>query len=177
MKNYKDSDYAHNKFSKGIVYNFADSRVEVTLEDYLAENPDGSEEDFQTIKALSDQIYLDQVTEENAQTYKNVSLHSLLDVSDATEFSPQEQLEVEASTEEEAQALRAVQAFLRSGKLTLTQRKRFALFYIQGLSTRQIAVKEGVSQRSIMECLQACEKKMKEFLKKYPLTPPKNCIK
>jgi hypothetical protein len=39
MKNYKDSDYALNKFSEGIVYRFADRIVEITLEDYLAENP------------------------------------------------------------------------------------------------------------------------------------------
>ena len=40
MKNYKDSDYARNKFSEGIVYRFADRIVEITLKDYLAENPD-----------------------------------------------------------------------------------------------------------------------------------------
>lgn len=171
MKNYRDSDYAHNKFNPGIVYRFADSIVVVTQEDYLLENPDRTEQDFRALKALSDHIYLEQVTEENAQTYKNVSLHSLLEVSDTTEPSPQERLEEQETAVMEAQALHGVQAFLRSGKLTSTQRRRFALFYIQGLSTRQIAELESVSQYSIWECIQACEKKMRNFLLKHPVTP------
>ncbi len=35
MKNYKDSDYAINKSSEGIVYRFADRIVEIILKDYL----------------------------------------------------------------------------------------------------------------------------------------------
>lgn len=71
MKNYRDSDYALNKHSKGIVYRFADKIVEVTLAGYLAENPDKTEADFRMLKELSDSIYLDQVQDENAQTKKN----------------------------------------------------------------------------------------------------------
>ena len=44
MKNYKDSDYALNKYSQGIVYKFADGIVEITLEDYLRDNPDKTEQ-------------------------------------------------------------------------------------------------------------------------------------
>ena len=61
MKNYKDSDYALNKFSEGIVYKFADRIVEITLEDYLAENPGRTAQDFLELKALSDEIYHQQV--------------------------------------------------------------------------------------------------------------------
>ena len=46
MKNYKDSDYALNKFSEGIVYRFADRIVEIAQEDYLAENPGKTAQDF-----------------------------------------------------------------------------------------------------------------------------------
>lgn len=35
MKNYKDSDYALNKYSENIVYKFADGVKEITLEDYI----------------------------------------------------------------------------------------------------------------------------------------------
>ena len=61
MKNYKDSDYARNKFSDGIVYRFADRIVEITLKDYLAENPDKTVEDFMELKALTEaglELYL-----------------------------------------------------------------------------------------------------------------------
>ena len=57
MKNYKNSDYALNKYSEGIVYQFTDSMVEVTLADYLRENPEKTEADFMELKALSDAIY------------------------------------------------------------------------------------------------------------------------
>lgn len=52
MKNYRKSDYALNKYRKGIVYKFADGIVEVTLEDYLRENPDKTETDFPSPQAL-----------------------------------------------------------------------------------------------------------------------------
>lgn len=61
MKNFKDSDYALNKFSEGIVYRFADRIVEITLDDYLTENPGKTEQDFLELKALSDEIYHEQV--------------------------------------------------------------------------------------------------------------------
>ena len=35
MKNYKDSDYAANKYSEGIVYRFADSVEVVSLDTYI----------------------------------------------------------------------------------------------------------------------------------------------
>lgn len=47
MKNYKDSDYALNKYSEGIVYQYADGRKQtIWLEDYLAANPGKTAEDF-----------------------------------------------------------------------------------------------------------------------------------
>ncbi len=39
MKNYRKSDYALNKFSEGIVYQFSDGTVEISLADYLRDNP------------------------------------------------------------------------------------------------------------------------------------------
>ena len=77
MKNYRESDYALNKYSRGIVYKFADRIVEVTLEDYLRENPDKTEADFLELKALSDEIYLHQIRLETAQGNKLASIHGL----------------------------------------------------------------------------------------------------
>lgn len=39
MSKYQDSDYAVNKFSKGIVYRFSNETIEITLEAYLRDNP------------------------------------------------------------------------------------------------------------------------------------------
>ena len=77
MKNYRDSDYAVNKFSKGIVYRFDDETIEITLEDYLRENPDKTEEDFLRLKAISDEIFLEEIRLETAQGRKLVSIKDL----------------------------------------------------------------------------------------------------
>ena len=56
MYNYRKSDYAINKNSPNIVYRFHNEIIEITLEDYLEENPDKTEHDFAELKAQSDQI-------------------------------------------------------------------------------------------------------------------------
>lgn len=50
MKNYRKSDYALNKFSEGIVYQFSDRTLEISLEDFLRANPGKTEADFMTLK-------------------------------------------------------------------------------------------------------------------------------
>ena len=77
MRDYRKSDYAINKNSPNIVYRFHDEIVEVSLEDYLKENPDKTEQDFAELKALSDEIYYEQDRAESAQTRKDVSIHGL----------------------------------------------------------------------------------------------------
>ena len=74
MRNYKDSDYALNRYSQGIVYKFSDGIVEITLEDYLRDNPDKTEEDFAKLKALSDEIYYQQDRQEYRVSHLDVSI-------------------------------------------------------------------------------------------------------
>ena len=80
MQNYRKSDYAINKNSPNIVYRFHNEIIEITLEDFLKENPDKTEHDFAELKALSDQIYYEQDRAESAQTRKDVSIHGLEDL-------------------------------------------------------------------------------------------------
>lgn len=77
MRDYRKSDYAINKYSPNIVYRFQDEIIEISLDDYLKENPDKTEQDFSELKALSDAIYYDQDRSENAQTRKDVSIYGL----------------------------------------------------------------------------------------------------
>ena len=51
VQNYRKSDYAINKNSPNIVYRFHNEIIEITLEDYLKENPDKTEHDFAELKA------------------------------------------------------------------------------------------------------------------------------
>ena len=80
LKNYKESDYALNKYSQGIVYKFADGTVEVTLEDYLRDNPNGTEADFAKLKAWSDGVYHEQAVQEQRTCRRNVSIDQVSEV-------------------------------------------------------------------------------------------------
>ena len=93
MKNYQDSDYALNKKNmQAIVYRFADGSVmEITLADYLAENPGKTEADFIALKALSDADYHERDKEEYRQTWKNASIAGL----EETEYCAGDTLEHE----------------------------------------------------------------------------------
>lgn len=115
MKNYRESDYALNKYSRGIVYKFADGVVEVTLEDYLRENPGKTEADFLELKALSDEMYLDQVRMETAQGKKLVSLHGL-EETDACATRPLDEEYME--DEEKRRVMQAADKLFREGRLT-----------------------------------------------------------
>lgn len=160
MKNYKESDYALNKFSEGIVYRFADRIVEITLKDYLAENPDKTIEDFLELKALSDEIYHQQVIDENRTSRLDVSINGM----EETEVFATASLDVELIHKKDTEkAIKAVRQLLDSGGLTEVQRRRFLLHFFQGLSYRQIASCEGVHFTSVHESIKAATAKLQRF--------------
>ena len=163
MKNYTDSDYAVNKNSAGIVYRFADQTIEITLADYLRENPDKTESDFANLKALSDNDYYEQDRNDLRQTRRNVQLSGL----DETDLCSTPSPEVEV-VERDGQAAKGRKrqelAFAALEKLTEVQRRRYFMYYGQELSTWKIAEIEGANQKSVYESLQAAEKKIKKFL-------------
>lgn len=160
MKNYKESDYALNKFSEGIVYRFADRIVEITLKDYLAENPDKTIEDFLELKALSDEIYHQQVIDENRTSRLDVSINGM----EETEVFATASLDVELIHKKDTEkAIKAARQLLDSGGLTEVQRRRFLLHFFQGLSYRQIASCEGVHFTSVHESIKAATAKLQRF--------------
>lgn len=163
MKNYKDSDYALNKFSEGIVYRFADRIVEITLKDYLAENPDKTVEDFLELKAMSDEIYHQQVIDENRTSRLDVSIDGM----EETEALATASLDVELIHKKDTEkAIKAARQLLDSGGLTEVQRRRFLLHFFQGLSYRQIASREGVHFTSVHESIEAATAKLQKFFEK-----------
>ena len=70
MWNYRKNDYAANKYSPNIVYRFNDEIIEISLEDYLEENPDRTEQDFLKLKALSDEIYMSRTEQRTPRPVK-----------------------------------------------------------------------------------------------------------
>lgn len=160
MRNYKDSDYALNRYSQGIVYKFADGIVEVTQEDYLRNNPDKTEADFADLKAMSDEIYYWQDRQEHRTSHLNVSMSGMEETVIVTALAIDEEL---IRKGEEEKALEAAKKLLQSRKLTSIQRRRFLLYFFEGLSTRQIAKLEGVHQRAVWDSLKWAEKKLKKI--------------
>lgn len=160
MKNYRKSDYALNRYSKGIVYQFSDTVVEVSLADYLAENPDKTEQDFWELKKLSDVLYHMQVKSDNAQTKKNISLNSVQEKHSLEQVSLAEMSDEKEEIELAAQALNQL---LKKGVLTETQKRRLILYIFEGHSLREIAKNEKVSHLSVRESIRLALDKVKKY--------------
>lgn len=175
MNHYRKTDYALNKYSKGIVYKFADGIIETALTDYLRENPEGTEEDFIRLKELSDEIYYQQDRHQNRTSRLDVSVYSL-EQSDYISMTP---LVADIEWENERrrkkeQVLMAARRLLDSGILTDIQKHRFYLYFFEGLSTRQIAMRDKVHQRAVWDSLRWTIKKFKKFFESQMLKKPED---
>ena len=165
MKNYQSTDYAVNKNAEGIVYRFADQTVEVTLEDYLRENPGNTAADFAELKALSDADYYETDRSDYRQTWKNTSLDTLFEDENASFSTPSAEDEVfERQLRESAYAKRVSVAARALDKLTGIQRRRYVLYHVQGQSYSEIAALENVHFTTVEESILAAEKKIHKFL-------------
>ena len=165
MRNYTDTDYAVNKNAKGIVYRFADQTFEVTLEDYLRENPDKTAADFAELKELSDSDYYDTDRADYRQTWKNTSFDELdEDESAVLAVQSAEDEVIEQGEQASALAMRQASAKAALDKLTETQRRRYIQYHIEEMTAREIAAEEGSNHKSVLESIWAAEKKIKKFL-------------
>lgn len=160
MKNYRESDYALNKYSKGIVYKFADEVIEITMDDFLRETPGATEEDFLKWKEFSDSDYEEQSRKENAQTKKNVSLSLLEDTAACCVSSPEDDF---IAKEDQEKSRSIINAFFAETKLTDKQKQRFILHYCSGLTFREIALREGVHFTSIRDSINQVSQRFREF--------------
>ena len=163
MKNYLKNDYALNKHSEGIVFRFADRTKEVTLSDYLAENPGKTESDFAELKKLSDSIYLEQDMDGYRQTWKNLSLHHLDETEVCSAPSPENEVidQLELTEKENHKRVLAKKAL---DSLTEVQRRRYLMYHVGGMTTRELAKAENVKHQSVCECLSAAEKRIRKIL-------------
>jgi len=166
MKNYQNSDYAANKMAEGIVYRFVNQTVEVTLEDFLKKNPDKTEEDFAELKALSDDDYYEQDRSNYRQTWKNEPFSDIEEIIDHDTLSPEDEVVmISQSQAESADDFHKKQALAIAAldKLTETQRRRYMMYHVDGLTLRQIADVEGVVHTKVHKSLLAAEKKIKKI--------------
>lgn len=165
MNEYNKSNYAINKFSRGIVYKNADGSIlEVTFEKIAKGNPEFTQEDFENLKQLSDEMY-----HEEAKGDWNYHYHiaGCLDeyrfIKQLSSLSPEDELDVrdnEAAFNENF--CKAVDALL-----TPIQKRRLYLNCFEGATVREIAETEGVSYSIVARSIKAGKEKLKKFLKNF----------
>ena len=162
MKNYKNSSYAANKYSKDIVYNSEVSgSTSITLEAFLKSDPTLTEADFEFWKNWSDQDYLEESRGDNKQSWKAVSLSNLEYILDSTQLSLEEMVEEKTMEDLVLQTLKqAVAVLLSDSVLTETMRVRFDLFYIQGMKVVEIAEAQGVDEKAVRKSLKLIKEKL-----------------
>ena len=162
MKNYKNSSYAANKYSKNIVYNSEVSgTTSIALEDFLKSDPTLTEADFEFWKNWSDQDYLEESRGDNKQSWKAVSLSNLEYILDSTQLSLEEMVEEKTMEDLVLQTLKQTVAVLLSDSvLTETMRVRFDLFYIQGMKVVEIAEAQGVDEKAVRKSLKLIKEKL-----------------
>lgn len=160
MRKFQNTDYVRNKYSKGILYKVSDGYIEVTVEQYLKENPDKTEQDFMELKRISDEIYYKQNQEEAAYAKRKEELKAVEEIEQVS--AGMFDLEIIKKMEEE-EMKQAVKKLLEMENLTLIQKRRFYLHFYEGMSYRQIAKLDGVHFTSVQESIEVCVKKLKKI--------------
>ncbi len=146
MSEFNKSLYALNKYSENIVYRFGNEIREITLEDYLKENPTHTKQDFINLKGISDEIFYKEDLVDTSYRKKKLSIHSLKSDELTTEENIIEKI---AKQENEKKVIKATYNLLEKGNLTEIQKRRFIMHFYKNMNFRQIAKKEGVSHIAI----------------------------
>ena len=164
--NFNKSSYALNKFRNGIAYKSVTGDYEITEEQFLAENPGMTHDDFIFWKTFSDDDYLSELHADTNEQKHTVPLCSIIE----TELISTPSVEDEyIRAEEEARCPHTLENAMRildNAKLTPTQRRRYLQNNRDDLSTWQIAEIENTAQRTIMDSIQLAENKIKKVLRK-----------
>jgi DNA-binding CsgD family transcriptional regulator len=171
MKNYQNSDYALNRQSEGIVYRFADGEhvpgsSSYSEADFLANESGKTAGDFAALKEFSDEDYHRQKLRDYNTTHLNRNIEWAEDSGLCYSQSPEEILIARINAGEYAKK-RARQAAIAKrvlAAMTDAQRRRYIQHAAYGLSTREIAEKEGISHVAVVYSLEGAEKKIKKVL-------------
>ncbi len=189
------SIYAVNKKSEDIIYPFNDGEVviirKVLIEEEIKiiqiKRPIGLEAEinilspgemnasvFDESKHISDKDYHERECHDKRTARKSVSIDGIIETSLLSTESPEDIL-IEQEEEATNENIRTIENAMRIMAicLTETQKRRYLMHHLQGMSTRQIASVEGTNQKSIVESLQQAEKKIKIFSEKAKNTPSK----
>lgn len=165
-RNYRQSDYAKNKYSSNIVYAGSDETIEITLEQFLEENPGMTEEDFKFWKNWSDEDYYITDRKDTNEAKHTVSIHSI-EATELVSIPSAEEIVIEKLSRESERVYTMKDAEIVLSKFSDAQRRRFLLHEVHGLTTREIAVIEGVSQKAVFDSIEWAKKKLKKLKKTF----------
>ena len=160
--NYNKSNYGLNKHSEGIVYRNADgSTLEITYEKISATDPTFTKEDFKNIKDFSDNFYHE---EAKADYNYHHCVKGSYDSFEDSHWLQTECLEDELFKRADEKEFTDKIYTAISTLLTETQKRRLLLHAFRGLTIREIAKREGSTQKSVWESINAAQAKIKKFL-------------
>ena len=123
-------------------------------------------DDFDRIKAISNEDYHDTEKHIKRITRQDISLGKLVETESTSSKSAEQEyidyLDTLKSKPDFRSFEHAIKLFDKC--LTKTQKRRFLLYHYWGKSTVKIAVLEGVTQQSVYECIGSAQEKLKKFL-------------
>ena len=165
MKNYKNSSYAANKYSKDIVYNSEVSgTTSITLEDFLKSDPTLTEADFERWKKWSDNDYEEESRTTNKCTKKDISFANLSEA--VAEFGiPLDVAYEEMETERinHIAVRKALDMLYNDSSFTEKMRIRFEMFIFQGMNCEKIGRALGVDAKPVRCSVKTALKKFKVY--------------
>ncbi len=161
MSDYRKSFYVLNKFSESIVYEFNNEIKEITLEDYLKDNPMHTKEDFRKFKDISDELYHNEDLADTRYRKKKLSIHTINEM----EFSSKENIldKLVKSDDDDENKIKDTYNLLYGKNLTELQKKRFIKHFYLNKTLREIAIEENVHFTSVQESIKGAVKKLKKF--------------
>lgn len=157
----RNNDYALNKKDpEAIVYKSATGiHIRLTRMDFA------NDEEFQKWKDWSDEDYHTQEKAEHTYMDHTTPIEHLPEIILAVQ-SPDDFL-LDKHDKQEREHLLHQLAIGLGQCLTPAQRRRLCLYYVEGLTIREIADKEGVRHQSVSKRILAAKNILKNFLKKW----------
>lgn len=166
MKKFNRTDYAFNKYAQGIVYQSVKGYYEISMEDFIREDPEKGEKIFLSIKSFSDEWYHEQDQMQTRITRKELSLEGL---NEQTIKDNQVRQDIQIQVEEKLIkqcAWKALHNILDKNLLTYKQKSRLKNLILGGFSIRQIAQIEGVSHVAILKSIHIAQQVLRDEYKK-----------
>lgn len=162
---YKKTNYKLNKNNEGIVYKYANGKTAVLTYEIIHEtDPTFTEEKFQKLKELSDEMYHE---EAKSDWMYNKYIKASTDDDIDLEVMPTKSLEDDYFDRmDNSEKMKTISAVLRD-KLTEPQRRRFLMHTIKKMTEREIAELEGVDRRAVHDSINSARKKLQKVLKNF----------